>query len=53
MGPAARGASVRFRVLVDGQPPGAARGLDIDDQGNGTVSEQRMYQLIRQARSER
>ena len=48
MGPAARGASVRFRVLVDGQPPGAAHGLDVDDQGNGTVSEQRMYQLIRQ-----
>jgi hypothetical protein len=49
MRPAARGASVRFRVLVDGQPPGPAHGLDVDDQGNGTVSEQRMYQLIRQS----
>jgi thiol-disulfide isomerase/thioredoxin len=49
MGPAARGASVRFRVLVDGQPPGAAHGSDVDDQGNGTLSEQRLYQLIRQA----
>src|SRR5437016_10114550 len=49
MGPAARGASVRFRVLVDGQPPGAAHGIDVDDQGNGTVAEQRLYQLIRQS----
>jgi thiol-disulfide isomerase/thioredoxin len=48
MGPAARGASVRFRVLIDGQPPGAAHGSDVDDQGNGTVTEQRLYQLIRQ-----
>jgi len=48
MGPAARGSSVRFRVLIDGQPPGAAHGVDVDDQGNGTLSEQRLYQLIRQ-----
>jgi thiol-disulfide isomerase/thioredoxin len=48
MGPAAPGTSVRFRVLIDGQPPGAAHGTDVDDQGNGTVSEQRLYQLIRQ-----
>ena len=48
MAPAARGSSVRFRVLVDGQPPGAAHGTDVDDQGNGTVSGQRLYQLIRQ-----
>jgi thiol-disulfide isomerase/thioredoxin len=48
MGPAAPGASVRFRVLVDGQPPGAAHGLDVDAQGNGTVTESRLYQLIRQ-----
>ena len=48
MGPAARGASVRFRVLIDGQPPGAAHGIDVDNQGNGTVTEPRMYQLIRQ-----
>ena len=49
MGPAVRGASVRFRVLIDGQPPGAAHGIDVDDQGNGTVAEQRLYQLIRQS----
>jgi hypothetical protein len=48
MGPAARGASARFRVLVDGEPPGDAHGSDVDDQGNGTASEQRLYQLIRQ-----
>jgi thiol-disulfide isomerase/thioredoxin len=48
MGPSTRGASVRFRVLIDGQPPGAAHGLDVDDQGNGTVTDQRLYQLIRQ-----
>jgi len=48
VGPAARGSSVRFRVLIDGQPPGAAHGIDVDDQGNGTVTDQRMYQLIRQ-----
>jgi Thioredoxin like C-terminal domain len=39
---------VRFRVLIDGQPPGAAHGVDVDDQGNGTVAEQRLHQLIRQ-----
>jgi thiol-disulfide isomerase/thioredoxin len=50
MGPAARGSAVRFRVLIDGQPPGAAHGVDVDDQGNGTVSEQRLYQLTRQSK---
>jgi hypothetical protein len=48
MGPAAAGMSVKFRVLVDGKPPGAAHGIDVDEQGNGTVTEQRMYTLIRQ-----
>jgi thiol-disulfide isomerase/thioredoxin len=47
MGPP-RGAPVRFRVLIDGKPPGAAHGIDVDAQGNGTVGEQRLYQLIRQ-----
>jgi thiol-disulfide isomerase/thioredoxin len=50
MGPVTQGKSVRFRVLIDGHPPGAAHGVDIDAQGNGTVSEPRMYQLIRQPR---
>jgi thiol-disulfide isomerase/thioredoxin len=48
LGPAARGASVRFRVLLDGQAPGPAQGVDVDEQGTGTVTEQRLYQLIRQ-----
>jgi len=48
MGPPAPGTSVRFHVSIDGQPPGAAHGLDIDEQGEGTVTEQRLYQLIRQ-----
>ena len=48
LGPAERDTSVRFRVLIDGQPPGAAHGSDVDQQGNGTVTEQRLYQLIRQ-----
>jgi thiol-disulfide isomerase/thioredoxin len=48
MGPAAPGRSVRFRVLIDGEPPREAHGGDVDEQGGGTVSEQRLYQLIRQ-----
>ena len=48
MGPAAPGTSVKFRVSIDGQPPGAAHGLDVDEQGVGTVTEQRLYQLVRQ-----
>jgi thiol-disulfide isomerase/thioredoxin len=48
MGPRTRGTSVRFRVTIDGEPPDAAHGLDVDDQGYGTVTEQRLYQLIRQ-----
>ena len=48
MGPAAAGTPVRFRVLIDGRPPGAAHGLDVDGPGTGTVAEPRLYQLIRQ-----
>ena len=51
MGPAVRGASVRFRVLIDGQAPRAAHGIDVDEQGNGTITEPRLYQLIRQRTS--
>jgi hypothetical protein len=49
MGPAVRGQSVRFRVRLDGQPPGPAQGLDVDAQGSGAAGEQRLYQLIRQS----
>ena len=48
MGPTAEGKPVRFRVLIDGRIPGVAHGTDLDEQGNGTVAEARMYQLIRQ-----
>jgi Thioredoxin like C-terminal domain len=48
MAPAAPGSPIRFRVRIDGKPPGAAQGTDVDDQGNGTVSQPRLYQLIRQ-----
>jgi thiol-disulfide isomerase/thioredoxin len=48
MGPSSRGLSVRFRVALDGRPPGSAHGTDVDEQGFGTVTEQRLYQLIRQ-----
>jgi hypothetical protein len=51
MGPESRGRVVHFRVVIDGQPPGPARHrTDVDEQGNGTVTEQRLYQLIRQAK---
>ena len=48
MGPAAPGTSARYRVRIDGQSAGG--GADVDDQGQGVVTEQRTYQLIRQAR---
>jgi thiol-disulfide isomerase/thioredoxin len=48
MGPAIPGNAVKFRVLIDGKPPGSAHGLDVDSSGNGKVTDQRMYQLIRQ-----
>jgi thiol-disulfide isomerase/thioredoxin len=48
MGPAPDGRPVRFRVLLDGEPPGADHGEDIDEQGEGTITEPRLYQLIRQ-----
>src|SRR5262249_28812548 len=50
MGPSRPAASVRVRVSIDGQPPGADHGLDVDEGGNGTLSEQRLYQLVRQTR---
>jgi hypothetical protein len=48
MGPPARDTSVPFVVRVDGEPPGAAHGLDVDEQGLGTLSQQRLHQLIRE-----
>jgi thiol-disulfide isomerase/thioredoxin len=51
MGPVTRRRAVRFRVLIDGQSPTAGHGTDVDEQGNGKVTEQRLYQLIRQSGS--
>jgi thiol-disulfide isomerase/thioredoxin len=48
MAPPAPESPIRFGVLIDGQPPGAAHGSDVDDQGNGTVTQPRLHQLIRQ-----
>jgi thiol-disulfide isomerase/thioredoxin len=51
LGPRERGASLPFRVLIDGEPPGDAHGLDVDGDGHGAVNQQRLYQLVRQRRS--
>ena len=50
MGPEKAGQPVRFRVLIDGHAPEAAHGTDVDAQGNGTATEPRLYQLIRQSK---
>ena len=42
------GRTTRMRVTIDDQVPGAAHGIDVDEAGNGTVTEPRLYQLIRQ-----
>jgi Thioredoxin like C-terminal domain/AhpC/TSA family len=47
MGPAAR-PPVRFRVRLDGESPGPAHGVDLDENGSGSADYQRIYQLIRQ-----
>jgi cytochrome c biogenesis protein CcdA/thiol-disulfide isomerase/thioredoxin len=51
LGPSSDGKPVRFRVLIDGKAPEADHGTDIDAQGNGSVTEQRLYQLIRQSKT--
>jgi cytochrome c biogenesis protein CcdA/thiol-disulfide isomerase/thioredoxin len=48
LGPGKGGKPIRFRVLLDGSAPGDDHGADVDSQGNGTVKEYRLYQLIRQ-----
>jgi cytochrome c biogenesis protein CcdA/thiol-disulfide isomerase/thioredoxin len=48
LGPAANGKPVRFRVTIDGAAPGANHGVDTDAQGDGKITDQRLYQLIRQ-----
>ena len=48
MGPATRGTAIPFRVFLNGQAPGEHHGTDVDEQGGGTLDQQRLYQLIRQ-----
>jgi cytochrome c biogenesis protein CcdA/thiol-disulfide isomerase/thioredoxin len=48
LGPTADGKPVRFRVTIDGHAPGENHGVDTDEQGNGVVTEHRLYQLVRQ-----
>jgi cytochrome c biogenesis protein CcdA/thiol-disulfide isomerase/thioredoxin len=48
LGRAADGSPIRFRVKLDGQAPGPNHGVDTDAEGNGRVTEHRLYQLIRQ-----
>jgi cytochrome c biogenesis protein CcdA/thiol-disulfide isomerase/thioredoxin len=49
LGPSADGKPVRFQVTVDGKAPGDGHGVDTDTDGNGTVTGQRLYQLVREA----
>ena len=49
VGPGRDGKPVRFRVLLDGAAPQASHGMDVDAAGEGQVTEQRLYQLIRQS----
>jgi cytochrome c biogenesis protein CcdA/thiol-disulfide isomerase/thioredoxin len=49
VGPGPDGKPVRFRVLLDGATPQASHGMDVDEGGRGEVTEQRLYQLIRQS----
>ena len=48
LGRAPQSSPVKFRLKIDGAPPGADHGVDADADGNGVVSEDRMYQLVRQ-----
>ncbi|HEX7673189.1 MAG TPA: cytochrome c biogenesis protein DipZ [Bdellovibrio sp.] len=49
LGPKAAGSSVKFKVTIDGHAPGKDHGTDTNEQGEGVVSENRLYQLIRQS----
>jgi thiol-disulfide isomerase/thioredoxin len=49
MGAQLDGRSARYLVLFDGEPPNGNRGIDVDQRGNGTIADARLYQLIRQS----
>ncbi|WP_404479362.1 cytochrome c biogenesis protein DipZ [Novosphingobium sp. BL-52-GroH] len=42
------GKPVRFRITLDGAPPGADHGMDVDALGEGVIGDHRLYQLVRQ-----
>ena len=48
LSPAAKDRAVRFRVLIDGKPPGGDAGGDVAPDGSGVVTDERLYQLFRQ-----
>ena len=49
LSPGPDGKPVRFKVSIDGKPPGDAHGVDVASNGSGTVTGQRLYQLVRQS----
>lgn len=48
LSPGPDGRPVRFRVLIDGKPPGVDAGGDVQADGSGVVTGERLYQLFRQ-----
>ncbi len=48
LGPTMNGTPVRYRVTIDGKAPGVDHGIDTDENGDGTVTDHRLFQLIRQ-----
>jgi len=49
LGPGQNKKPLRFKVTIDGKQPGAAHGLDINEQGEGVIEQERLYQLVRQS----
>ena len=49
LGPSADGKPVRFRVTIDGAAPGESHGADTNADGEGVVTDHRLYQLVRQS----
>ena len=49
LGNSSQGHAIRFRVTIDGAPPGSSHGSDVDADGSGVLNEDRLYQLVRQS----
>jgi hypothetical protein len=47
LSPGAHG-SIPFRLLLDGEPPGPSHGVNVDEDGNGSLRDGRLYQLVRE-----